>query len=99
MKSMTIEGSKYPTIIPDGALKKGNWKKPDPYKIYNLIPGTIIDILVKVGDTVEAGDTLMILDAMKMHNRILTEVSGEVKKIHVGAGDPLKKHCLLIELC
>ncbi|NLM97479.1 MAG: biotin/lipoyl-binding protein [Halanaerobiaceae bacterium] len=52
-------------------------------KVLAPLPGTITGIQVKVGDQVEAGDVLFIMEAMKMENEIPSPVSGTVKAIHV----------------
>ena len=49
--------------------------------------GTIVKILVEVGDTVEAGQPVVVLEAMKMENQIATERAGTVKEIKVAPGD------------
>jgi acetyl-CoA/propionyl-CoA carboxylase, biotin carboxylase, biotin carboxyl carrier protein len=55
--------------------------------------GTIVKVMVAVGDTVEAGQAVCVLEAMKMENNIMSEVAGEVKAVKVevgqtvGAGD------------
>ncbi len=49
--------------------------------------GTIVKVLVSVGDTVEAGQAVCVLEAMKMENQITTETSGTVTEVKVGAGD------------
>lgn len=51
------------------------------------LPGTILSFNVNVGDTVTAGDTVCILEAMKMENDVHATVGGTVKKILVGVGD------------
>jgi len=51
------------------------------------LPGVVIDIKVKVGDQVNPGDKLMIIEAMKMENEIPSEFSGIVDKILVNKGD------------
>lgn len=51
------------------------------------LPGTVMNITVKVGDTVNAGDTVLILEAMKMENDIHTIKGGTVKEILVKVGD------------
>ena len=51
------------------------------------LPGVIIDILVKVGDTVEPSTVVAVLEAMKMENNINAGFSGTVKAISVGKGD------------
>ena len=49
--------------------------------------GTIVKVLVKVGDKVETGATVCILEAMKMENSIVADKSGEVTEVKVSAGD------------
>jgi acetyl-CoA/propionyl-CoA carboxylase biotin carboxyl carrier protein len=49
--------------------------------------GTIVKVSVEVGQQVEAGDTVMILEAMKMENLVNAEKAGVVKSINVVAGD------------
>lgn len=51
------------------------------------LPGTIMSFKVKEGDTVAPGDTVCILEAMKMENDIHAQVGGTVKKILAGVGD------------
>ncbi len=62
------------------------------------MPGKILDVMVKTGDSVKAGDTLLILEAMKMQNAILASTKGIIKKVLVKAGDTTSKSDLLIEL-
>ncbi|MDE6236342.1 MAG: biotin/lipoyl-binding protein [Muribaculaceae bacterium] len=51
------------------------------------LPGTILSLSVNVGDTVKAGDTVCVLEAMKMENDVKTSHGGTVKKILVNVGD------------
>jgi biotin carboxyl carrier protein len=51
------------------------------------LPGVVIDIKVKVGDKVNPGDKLMVIEAMKMENEIPSEIAGVVDKILVSKGD------------
>ncbi|MDR3057133.1 MAG: acetyl-CoA carboxylase biotin carboxyl carrier protein subunit [Prevotella sp.] len=62
------------------------------------MPGKILDVLVKTGDAVKVGDTLLILEAMKMQNAILASTKGIIKKVLVKKGDTTSKSDLLIEL-
>jgi acetyl-CoA/propionyl-CoA carboxylase, biotin carboxylase, biotin carboxyl carrier protein len=48
--------------------------------------GTIVKVLVSVGDTVEAGQAVCVLEAMKMENNISADVAGTVKEIRVEPG-------------
>jgi biotin carboxyl carrier protein len=54
--------------------------------------------MVKEGDIVEKGDYLMILDAMKMQNRLKSAIAGKIIKIHANKGDKVSKGTLLLEL-
>lgn len=50
------------------------------------LPGVVVDLLVASGDTVTAGQVLLHLEAMKMHNAIVAPHAGTVTAIHVAAG-------------
>jgi len=60
-------------------------------KVLAPMPGMIIRYLVKVDDKVKAGDTLLILEAMKMQNTISAPVDGVVKAVSFGPGDSVNK--------
>jgi acetyl-CoA/propionyl-CoA carboxylase biotin carboxyl carrier protein len=49
--------------------------------------GTIVKVLVAVGDEVEAGQTVCVLEAMKMENNVNTEKAGTVKEVRVSPGE------------
>jgi biotin carboxyl carrier protein len=61
------------------------------------MPGLIIDLKVKQGDVVKAGDALLILEAMKMENIIKAPGEGTVKMIKAKKGDSVEKNQVLIE--
>jgi glutaconyl-CoA/methylmalonyl-CoA decarboxylase subunit gamma len=50
------------------------------------IPGLIMEITVTVGDTVKAGQVVVVMEAMKMENRLITTVDGKVKEIRLQRG-------------
>ena len=62
------------------------------------MPGTISEILVKVGDNVQADDELMILEAMKMENPICAKAAGVVKEIKVKEKDKVATNQILLVL-
>lgn len=66
---------------PTASTPTGNDAMPSP------MPGTILKILVNVGDTVQENQPLMILEAMKMENEIVAGKAGTVTGIHVQQGD------------
>lgn len=74
----------------------GSSKKTNDIKA--PMPGIIIGIEVKEGDVVKEGDTLIILEAMKMENAILSSRDATVKSILVKTGETVEKNKLLIEL-
>jgi biotin carboxyl carrier protein len=59
------------------------------------MPGVIIKYEVKIGDEVKAGDTIVILEAMKMDNAIPSPISGQVKAIHFTSGDRVNRDDIL----
>lgn len=67
-------------------------------KIIAPIPGTILSINVKVGDTVKENDLLLVLEAMKMENSIASEKSGVVTAINVAVGQQVLQGEVMIEL-
>ncbi|MFB9051527.1 biotin/lipoyl-containing protein [Formosa undariae] len=62
------------------------------------IPGIVLSIHVKVGDTVKEGDLLLVLEAMKMENNITSEKSGVVTAVTVGVGQQVLQSEVMIEL-
>ncbi len=62
------------------------------------MPGSIVDIAVRRGDTVNEGDVLLILEAMKMENEITAPQPGTVREIHVKVGDTVGSGEILVEL-
>ena len=62
------------------------------------MPGKVLDVLVEVGQLVEAGQTLMVLEAMKMEHRILASTSGQVTGIHFTVGQQVQQGSVLLEM-
>ena len=60
------------------------------------MPGKIIAVLVAIGDAVEMGQGLVIVEAMKMENEVRSPISGEVKEIKVKPGDTVEGGALLV---
>lgn len=60
------------------------------------MPGLILQVAVKEGDTVQKGDVLLILEAMKMENVLKAQGDGVVKKVAVNKGDRVEKNHILI---
>lgn len=62
------------------------------------LPGTVTKIVSKVGDTVNVGDTVLLMEAMKMENNITSEFAGTIKAILVEAGAQVQSGQALVEL-
>lgn len=61
------------------------------------MPGLIIDIALEAGQEVKKGDTLLILEAMKMENVIKCPADGTISKIHIKKGESVEKNQILVE--
>jgi len=60
------------------------------------MPGKVVAVAVAVGDTVEPGDPLVVLEAMKMENEFKAAVAGTVREVRVQSGQPVNAGDLLI---
>lgn len=69
-----------------------------PGHISTAMPGNIVDVLVKQGDTVKEGQAVLITEAMKMETEIQTPVAGTVKAVHVIKGDRVTPGEILLEI-
>lgn len=66
------------------------------HAIKTPLPGVIIDVKVNVGDTVKKGDTVVVLEAMKMENNINADRDGKVTAVQVAKGDTVADGAVLI---
>lgn len=95
--------SKTPILVrpavknPAGSHRIKN-EKSAVYKIIAPLPGNIMQIFVKEGDQVKREDKLLLYEAMKMENKLLSEKDGIIKSIKVAPGDAVLQDDLLIEL-
>ena len=84
----------------DLLLEKLGMNKAADHRIMDVkapMPGLILDILIKVGDSVKKGDPVLVLEAMKMENILKSAGEGEVKNILVGIGSSVEKNQVLIQ--
>lgn len=65
-------------------------------KVTTPLPGTILDVFVNVGDAVKAGQTVVLLEAMKMENNIEADTDGTVKEVKVRKGDSVLEGDILV---
>jgi len=88
--STDITPSEQKTSSPTGPKGTGFIKSP--------LPGTILDIYIKVGDVVRTGDKLLTLEAMKMENIINSDKSGKVISVNFKKSDTVMEGDILIEI-
>ncbi len=69
-----------------------------PRPIRAPMPGLVVRVDVEEGDTVEAGQTVAIIEAMKMENDLKAASDGVVSRVRVRAGEPVEKGAVLVEL-
>ena len=62
------------------------------------MPGLVLRIIAKEGDTVKKGDGILVLEAMKMENVIKADGDGTIKRICVSEKQAVEKNTLLVEL-
>lgn len=97
-KNLIIQGAVYKTTYTWKYENRVKWEAPNPNHIYSFIPGTIIDIFVKPRDKVKEGQTLLLLEAMKMQNQVRMPFDGEIVKIFVKRDDVIPKKHLMLEI-
>ena len=95
---LNINSTLYQTRISAKFENRKPYNPADPKIILSFIPGTVLDIYIKAGDEVKKGEVLMILDAMKMQNKLMCPMDGKVKLITVKKGDKVSRGTVLLEL-
>ena len=95
---LNIDTSLYQTRLSDSFKNRKVYQPVDPRLILSFIPGTVLEIFIKRGQHVNKGEDLMILDAMKMKNKLKCSMDGVVKSIAVKKGDKVSKGIVLLEL-
>ena len=75
---------------PDSSLSEGSLSAP--------MPGTILDVMVKTGQRVREGQTLLVMEAMKMEHRIQAPRAGEVTSVYFQKGDRVDMGANLVEI-
>ncbi len=97
MEELEIGGALYTTKLTAKFKNRPRWTQPDQNKVLAVIPGTIQKVMVSVGDEVTAGESMLILEAMKMRNEIKAPHNAIIKKINVKEGEHVSKSYLLVE--
>ena len=88
----------YHTLLTKKYLNRKPYVPRDDKKILSFMPGTIQKIMIQEGQQVKRGDALLILESMKMMNRVRAHADGIVKHIYVKPGESIPKNHPMIEL-
>lgn len=97
-QTFVVNSAKYKTLLTKKFSARKPWVRPNPKEIFSFIPGTIIEILIKPGQKVKKGETMLILEAMKMRNKVAMPFDGTIKAVHIEAGQKIAKDILMIEI-
>ncbi len=96
-QTLTLDGTVYDTTFTRNFLNRKPFQPKDARRLLAIIPGLILELLVAPGERVRSGQSLLILEAMKMQNHIANHDQGTVKALHVAVGDMVTKGQLLVE--
>ena len=98
--NVLLEGRLYEVQVLDQRalmmLNRRGGLKLDSGEVYAPMPGLIVDVRVNVGDEVAEGDTIVILESMKMQNELKAPRAGTIQTIQCNKGDTVDKNVLLI---
>ncbi|MBZ0198705.1 MAG: acetyl-CoA carboxylase biotin carboxyl carrier protein subunit [Ignavibacteriaceae bacterium] len=97
LNKLLIDDTNYETNFPAKFLRRKKYVKADPKKVFAFIPGVITNIKIKPGQTIGQNESIIILEAMKMKNDLLSPLKGKVKDIFISEGQMVTKGQLLIE--
>jgi biotin carboxyl carrier protein len=86
-----------PVVVPPGASKIKK-QENGTYKVKAPLPGNVVQVFVKEGDSVKKDDKLLVYEAMKMENTVQSEKEGKITKINVKAGDAVLQDDVLMEI-
>ncbi|SDW32293.1 sodium-extruding oxaloacetate decarboxylase subunit alpha [Marinobacter mobilis] len=76
----------------------GRKRASEPGHVTTAMPGNVVDVLVKEGDAVTAGQAVLVTEAMKMETEVHANVAGTVQAVHVAKGDRVTPGEILIEI-
>jgi len=98
LSEFEIDGTVYKTTLPKYFQQGKKWKPKEIGEVESLITGVVKNIFVEQGALVKTGDCLLLLEAMKMNNEILSPVDGVVQDIFVMENSNIPKGTLMIKI-
>ena len=96
-----IKTKKTPTLVRQAVKTNKSIQQnvaSGPHKVQCPLPGNIVAIFVKVGDTINVGDKLFTYEAMKMENVLEAEKAGTVSKVLANVGDAVLQDQVIVEI-
>ena len=96
-KTLIIHGEKYRTLYTGKFKNRKKWEKPDDRNVKSVLPGIVVKVFAREGHFVTEGETMLILEAMKMQNTYYYPHSGKIRKVNVKAGDKISKGFVMVE--
>ncbi|BDU68168.1 hypothetical protein GETHOR_02690 [Geothrix oryzae] len=96
-QTLTLNDTVYETTLTRKYAHRKPYVPKDPRRRTATIPGLILEVLVQPGDRICADQGIVVLEAMKMQNRITARHDGTVKALHVAVGETVAKGQLLVE--
>ncbi|MGV8091716.1 MAG: biotin/lipoyl-containing protein [Mangrovibacterium sp.] len=98
VETIIVHSAVYRTEYTNKYRNRVKWERPNENHILSFMPGTIIDVFVKPGNSLKKGDPLLILEAMKMHNSVLMPFNGKIVSVYVKPGDKIPNRSVMIEV-
>ena len=93
-----VNGKTYDISVKEGVEAKAGVSNSDATPIKAALPGAVLKINVAEGDSIEEGDVLLVLEAMKMETEIKSPKAGTVASIDVSVGDQVKNGQVMVTL-
>jgi len=97
LKTLQIDDTPYETQYTRKFENRRSYARTDPRKLHCVIPGTIQKICVAPGKRIVQGEPLLVLEAMKMANDIVSPQDGRIKTVYVTVGKMVTKGELLLD--
>ena len=98
LDSITLNQGDAANATPPTSQNGARPRATEPGHVTTSMPGSIVDVLVNVGDTVKAGAPVLITEAMKMETEIQAPIAGTIQAVHVKKGDAVTPDQALIEI-
>ncbi|MEE8336619.1 MAG: biotin/lipoyl-containing protein [Dehalococcoidia bacterium] len=97
---VTVGGRRFTVEPAAGSSRRrgpvGGLEDP-PGEVSAPLAGVVVEVHVQVGDEIEVGQALVVIEAMKMQNELQAPLAGTVTAVHVGVGDRVEKGAVLVE--